>query len=137
MIVKWGVGTDYNGEPLFWNLKTAPGQEPKGCTYPNQIASLKLGNSYIFNIRNNTQYPHPIRFHGHTFRVLNSNKKAFDSYLSDTVLEENEQVQVAFVADNLESKNTSNKLMAASCLLIEQGIVNIDYKIKNQALSSV
>eukprot|EP00903_Cladosiphon_okamuranus_P004287 g4285.t1 len=101
MIVEWGVGTDYNGEPLFWNLKTAPGQEPKGCTYPNQIAALRLGDSYLFRIRNNTQYPHPIHFHGHTFRVLNSNKKVFDSYLSDTVvLEENEQVEVAFVADN-------------------------------------
>ena len=101
MTLEWDAATDKNGDPLFWNLKTRPGQRPANCSYPNQIANLKLGNSYIFNIRNNTQYPHPIHFHGHTFRVLKSNKKTINPFLADTVvLEKNEQVQVGLVADN-------------------------------------
>ncbi len=101
MTLEWDAADDDNGDPLFWNLKTKAGQRPANCTYPNQIADLMLGKSYIFSIRNNTQYPHPVHFHGHTFRVLKSNKKEFDFYLADTVvLEKNEQVEVAFVADN-------------------------------------
>ncbi|MCJ8313251.1 MAG: multicopper oxidase domain-containing protein [Pseudomonadales bacterium] len=66
-----------------------------------QIAEFKLGKSYLVTIKNNTQYPHPVHFHGHTFKVLNSNKYNIQPYLADTVLlQKNEQAQILIYADN-------------------------------------
>ncbi|WP_413699695.1 multicopper oxidase domain-containing protein [Psychromonas sp. KJ10-10] len=70
---------------------------------PAPLVKLELGKSYIFKLRNVTQYHHPIHLHGHTWTVLSSNKRKIfpQGYHTDTVLlGKNETVTVAFVADN-------------------------------------
>jgi len=66
------------------------------------LAQLKLGNSYIFELVNTSQYSHPIHLYGVVFSVLDSNKSEITPYQADTViLEKYETIRVAFVADNL------------------------------------
>lgn len=69
---------------------------------PPPLAELKLGNTYQFELHNNSSVHHPIHIHGHTFKVLKSNKrKRLPAHHSDTVLlGPKERVTVAFVADN-------------------------------------
>jgi len=68
---------------------------------PAPLARLQRGKTYIFELNNLTQYHHPIHLHGHTFRVLESNKKAITPFHTDTILlGKNERVRAAFVADN-------------------------------------
>ncbi|WP_422379669.1 multicopper oxidase family protein [Marinicellulosiphila megalodicopiae] len=101
IVLEWAAADDKNGDPLFWNLNTQQGFAPASCKTPNQIADFKLGNSYLVDIRNNTQYPHPIHFHGHTFKVLSYANKDIQPYLADTVmLEKNEAAQILIYADN-------------------------------------
>ena len=68
---------------------------------PEPVATLTLGKTYIFRLRNMTPHSHPIHLHGFTWTVLRSNQKTIEPYHTDTVLlEKNELVEVAFVADN-------------------------------------
>lgn len=98
---EWDAATDDQGRALFWNLKGPKAQRPAYCTNANLLASLELGKSYVFSLRNNTQYPHPIHLHGHAFKVLDSNKRTVIPHFADTViLQKQEQMRIAFVADN-------------------------------------
>jgi len=85
----------------FWaiNGKSWSGQDHK--LKPPPLAELKLGRSYIFELFNGTPHPHPMHLHGHTFRVLSSNKGEIVPHLADTVLiAPKERVEIAFTADN-------------------------------------
>jgi FtsP/CotA-like multicopper oxidase with cupredoxin domain len=85
----------------FWaiNGKSWPGQDHQ--LKPPPLAELKLGKSYIFELFNGTPHQHPIHLHGHTFRVLKSNKGEIVPHLADTVLvAPNERVEIGFTADN-------------------------------------
>mgnify|MGYP000659123876 CR=1 FL=1 len=65
------------------------------------IARLQLGRSYIFELRNMTQYQHPIHLHGMAFKVLDSDRREIIPYFTDTyLLGKNERARIAFVADN-------------------------------------
>ena len=65
------------------------------------IARLRQGRSYIFELRNMTQYQHPIHLHGMAFKVLDSDRKMIIPYFTDTyLLGKNERARIAFVADN-------------------------------------
>ena len=65
------------------------------------IARLQLGGHYIFELRNMTQYQHPIHLHGLAFKVLDSDRKTIVPYFTDTyLLGKNERARIAFVADN-------------------------------------
>lgn len=84
----------------FWAINRIPwpGDTPDPIA---PLAEMKLGKSYIFNLSNRTPHTHPIHLHGMSFRVLNSNKRAVLSHVTDTMLLlPDEQVQVALVADN-------------------------------------
>lgn len=63
---------------------------------------LELGKTYIFNLKNVTQYHHPIHIHGYTFTVLELDGKRVDiPFHTDTVLlGKNVSAKAAFVADN-------------------------------------
>ena len=63
---------------------------------------LALGQSYVFRMRNDTAWHHPIHLHGHTFRVVRRNGLATPHLeWRDTVLmSPREEVEIAFVADN-------------------------------------
>lgn len=65
------------------------------------IARLRQGRSYLFELRNLTQYQHPIHLHGMAFKVLDSDRKMIIPYFTDTyLLGKNERARIAFVADN-------------------------------------
>ncbi|MEZ5830043.1 MAG: multicopper oxidase family protein [Dongiaceae bacterium] len=85
----------------FWaiNGKSWPGISHQ--LKPPPLAELKLGRSYVFELFNGTPHTHPMHIHGHTFRVLKSNKGEIVPHLADTVLvAPKERVEIAFTADN-------------------------------------
>ena len=98
-----GLGLDALCLPgqTFWaiNGKAWAGQSHK--LTPPPLAELKLGKPYLFEIFNGTPHQHPMHLHGHTFRVLRSNRKDIVPHLADTVLlGPKERVEICFIADN-------------------------------------
>lgn len=96
------VGTVSLGQtPRFWQINgQAWDINDKTCA-DRPIARLQRGRSYIFELRNLSQYQHPIHLHGMTFKVLGSNRKRIEPYYTDTyLLGKNERARVALVADN-------------------------------------
>lgn len=90
-----------NTHPTFWliNRRAWEGMSPGNI--PEPVADLKLGKTYIFDLRNNTQYHHPIHLHGHTFLVLEMDGKPVTPFHTDTILlGKNGRAKGAFVADN-------------------------------------
>lgn len=79
----------------FWsiNRQVWPGDSPDPG---GPIATLTLGQSYIFRLRNETQNAHPVHLHGHAFRVLGGTGGFTDTVLLDA----HATAEVAFVADN-------------------------------------
>lgn len=79
----------------FWsiNRQVWPGDSPDAGA---PIATLALGKTYVFRLRNETQNSHPVHLHGHAFRVLGGNGGFTDTVLLDS----HATVEVAFVADN-------------------------------------
>ncbi len=83
----------------FWaiNKQAWPGHDHQNLGPP--LATLKSGQSYIFELDNTTPRSHPIHIHGHTFEVLNSSKRRLPRFRCDTVLLiPNERIQVGLVA---------------------------------------
>lgn len=103
---EWDAGiraVDDNGEarPRVWAINRRAWNGMSKHNIPEPLERLQRNKTYIFDLNNLTQYHHPIHLHGHTFTVLKSNKKTITPFHTDTVLlEKNERVQVAFVADN-------------------------------------
>ncbi len=90
-----------SGKPSFWAINKIPWQGMMEGKIPPPLVQLALGNSYIFELENTSQYHHPIHMHGVVFTVLNSNKRDIKPYQADTVmLGKYETIQVAFKADN-------------------------------------
>ncbi|MHC2362194.1 multicopper oxidase family protein [Rhizobium leguminosarum] len=84
----------------FWAINKVPwpGDTPDP-TAP--LAELKLGKSYVFNLENATPHAHPIHLHGMSFTVVSSSTREVMPLVSDTYLiQPDEKVQLAFVADN-------------------------------------
>ena len=68
---------------------------------PPPLAVLERGRSYVFELKNGSPLLHPIHIHGHTFKVLKSDRRSLPVYHADTVvLTPEETIEVAFVADN-------------------------------------
>ena len=63
---------------------------------------LKKNMSYLWQIRNDTTWEHPMHLHGHHFRLLKRNNKPVEHtpWLDTVLLAPDESAQVAFVADN-------------------------------------
>lgn len=85
----------------FWAINKVPWQ---GDT-PDPgapVSELKLGRSYVLQVRNRTPHAHPIHLHGLSFRILNSNKRTILPPPTDTILLlSDEQAELGLVADNL------------------------------------
>ncbi|OPX57148.1 Multicopper oxidase with three cupredoxin domains (includes cell division protein FtsP and spore coat protein CotA) [Oceanospirillum multiglobuliferum] len=95
--------SDQSGQahPTFWLINRRPWQGMGPGNIPEPVANLKLGKSYIFDLRNNTQYHHPIHLHGHTFWVLEMDGEPVKPFHTDTILlGKNGRAKAAFVADN-------------------------------------
>ena len=86
---------------IFWAINKRPWPGQSGGHVPPPLATLTRGRSYIFELINATPHTHPIHLHGHTFLVIESNKRTVTPYYTDTVLiHTKERVKIAFVADN-------------------------------------
>jgi FtsP/CotA-like multicopper oxidase with cupredoxin domain len=85
----------------FWAINKVPWPgDTQDPTAP--LAELKLGKSYILQLENVTPHTHPIHLHGMSFTVLSSSTRDVMPFVSDTYLvQPDEKVQLAFVADNL------------------------------------
>lgn len=66
------------------------------------LLTLQKDRSYVFDMRNDTAWHHPIHLHGHSFRVISRNgQPTTHREWQDTVLmAPRERVEIAFVADN-------------------------------------
>jgi FtsP/CotA-like multicopper oxidase with cupredoxin domain len=87
--------------PSLWQINgVAWDINDKTCA-DRPIARLQKGKSYIFELKNMTQYQHPVHLHGMSFKVIASNRHKVVPYFTDTyLLGRNERAQVALVADN-------------------------------------
>ncbi|AIW15464.1 multicopper oxidase family protein [Vibrio tubiashii] len=96
------VGKDGKSVPKFWLTNKRAWEGMSKDNIPEPLASLQLGKTYVFYLKNVTQYHHPIHIHGHTFTVLELNgKKVDEPFHTDTVLlGKNGTAIAAFVADN-------------------------------------
>ncbi|MDB6048200.1 MAG: copper oxidase [Pseudomonas sp.] len=95
------VNVDKGAPPSLWQINgKAWDINDKTCA-DRPIAQLVKGKSYIFELKNMTQYQHPIHLHGMSFKVIASDRKAIIPYFTDTyLLGKNERARVALVADN-------------------------------------
>jgi len=97
------VSADFaSGVHSFWQINgQAWDINDKTCA-DRPIATLQRSRSYIFELRNLSQYQHPIHLHGMSFKVLSSNRqKIAEPWFTDTyLLGRNETARVALVADN-------------------------------------
>jgi FtsP/CotA-like multicopper oxidase with cupredoxin domain len=85
----------------FWTIGGASWPGGDHTRIPPPLAELQLGRTYRVSLRNETQLLHPVHIHGHTFTVLRSDRRSLPVHHADTVLLESEEtVEVAFVADN-------------------------------------
>lgn len=88
----------------FWsiNRKVWPGDFPPDPARPlDPLATLRQGQGYVFRLFNESPNRHPIHLHGHTFRVIGSNKRTLRGNLTDTAMvEAQETIDIAFIADN-------------------------------------
>jgi len=95
------VGVEQGASHTFWQINGQAWDIADKTCADRPIARLQLGKSYIFELRNLSQYQHPIHLHGMTFKVLASNRKQITPYFTDTyLLGKNERARVALVADN-------------------------------------
>lgn len=85
----------------FWSVNGQAWADRDHARIPAPLAVLQRGQSYVFALRNDTMFTHPIHLHGHTFTYLRSSKQALPAHHADTLLLlPEEQLEVAFVADN-------------------------------------
>ncbi len=85
----------------FWAINKQPWSSVDHSDLGPPLASLKVGRSYIFELKNVTPNAHPIHIHGHTFEIITSNLRDLPSVRADTILLlPKERIEVALVADN-------------------------------------
>lgn len=85
----------------FWTINGTAWPGRDDARIPPPLARLALGRSYVFSLKNASQLMHPIHIHGHTFKVLASDRRTLPVHYADTiVLLPGETLDVAFVADN-------------------------------------
>jgi len=96
------VNLEQGAAHSFWQINGQAWDIADQSCAERPIATLKQGHSYIFELRNLSQYQHPIHLHGMTFKVLSSNRRRIDApWFTDTyLLGKNETARVALVADN-------------------------------------
>ncbi len=66
------------------------------------LVDLKIGQTAIINIINDTRWPHAMHLHGHHFRVLEIDQKpvANSPWRDTQLMQPAERIKIAFVADN-------------------------------------
>ena len=102
---EWAAGASRNleqgGAHSFWQINGRAWDSSDRRCIEEPLATLERGRSYIFELRNLSQYQHPVHLHGMSFKVLASNRRRIDPWFTDTyLLGRNETAKVALVADN-------------------------------------
>jgi len=66
------------------------------------MLTLARGHSYVFDIKNETAWHHPIHLHGHSFRVVSRNgtPTRYREWRDTVLIPRRETAEIAFVADN-------------------------------------
>lgn len=66
------------------------------------LLTLQRNRSYVFTMRNDTVFSHPIHLHGHHFRVISRNDQStrYGEWQDTVMMRPRERVDIAFVADN-------------------------------------
>lgn len=106
LIFEWAgalspTGADGKADPVFWTINKRAWADHSHHHLPEPLATLRLGQTYIFELYNASQHFHPIHLHGFTFTVLKSSLRDLTPYHTDTLLlDKNERAEVAIVADN-------------------------------------
>lgn len=91
---------------IAWSLngqaQSDSGGDHSGHLGHTPLFDLKYGKSYIFEVSNETSWPHPIHLHGHVFRQLGlPDRPHLDHPWADTaLLQPGEKTQFALLADN-------------------------------------
>lgn len=84
---------------VFWSINRTAWPGASHENIPPPLFELKSGRSYVAEIFNGTPHRHPMHLHGHTFKVIGSNKEPQPVHWADTVLvDPKERIQIAFVA---------------------------------------
>jgi len=85
----------------FWGINGRAWPSADHSRIPAPLAVLPRDRTYVFSLKNGSQLLHPIHIHGHTFKVLRSDRRRLPVHFADTVvLTPDETIEVAFVADN-------------------------------------
>ncbi|WP_374374211.1 multicopper oxidase family protein [Dongia sp.] len=85
----------------FWSFNGRSWPMQSHEVLPPPLVTFQRGRSYIIEIINQTPHMHPIHLHGHTFKVLSSNKEEIMPHFADTTLvAPKERVKIALKADN-------------------------------------
>jgi FtsP/CotA-like multicopper oxidase with cupredoxin domain len=82
----------------FWAVNEIVGQ---GDVMP-PLFSLTMGDSYVFELVNDSAWHHPIHLHGMSFRLLSRDGApvARQPWMDTVLLAPRERAEIAFVADN-------------------------------------
>ncbi len=66
------------------------------------FATVERGRTCVFRLQNRSVWPHTMHTHGHTFKVISHPTQAYQEgrYLDTVLLGPEEEVTIAFVADN-------------------------------------
>ena len=95
------VIVDNGKPPSLWQINGQAWDITDKTCADRPISKMEKGKSYIFELKNMTQYQHPIHLHGMSFKVIASNRHKVIPYFTDTyLLGKNERARVALVADN-------------------------------------
>lgn len=99
---EWTGALSVGTSPTFWQINGQAWDIDDRSCVERPIATLQRDKSYIFELRNLSQYQHPIHLHGMAFKVLSSNRHRIKQpWFTDTyLLGRNETAKVALVADN-------------------------------------
>lgn len=85
----------------FWAINGQAWPAQGHEVLPPPLYKLAKGRSYVFEVANVTPRVHPIHLHGHTFKVLESDRNTIVPHFADTTLVyPKERLRIAFVADN-------------------------------------
>lgn len=95
------MGSPRRGGGSHAGMWTVNGVSATGHVH-DPLLHLKLGRSYVFAMRNNTAWHHPIHLHGHSFRVIarNGRPTRYREWQDTVFMDPDERVDIAFVADN-------------------------------------
>ena len=88
------------GSGGFWSIRGESKSEQK-IKIDEPLLNLILGRTYIFDMKNETHYPHPMHLHGHVFQVLDARGRpgAAPDFRDTVLVEAGQRMKIAFVAE--------------------------------------